>query len=78
MTHDRLPKAPNGTGDALTAAFINHLLAGDDARTALEQSVASTVSLVMRAHEWSAPELPLVAAADVLTAPLIALEAEAV
>ncbi|MDF1767778.1 PfkB family carbohydrate kinase [Maricaulis sp.] len=78
VTHDRLPKAPNGTGDALTAAFINRLLAGDDARTALEQSVAMTVSLVMRAHEWSAPELPVVAAADVLTSPLVTLEAEAV
>ncbi len=78
VTHDRLPEAPNGTGDALTAAFINHLIAGDDARTALEQSVAATVSLVMRAYEWSAPELPVVAAANVLTTPLLTLTAEAV
>lgn len=78
VVHDRFPKAPNGTGDALTAAFITHLLAGDDAKTSLEQSVAATVSLVMRAAEWSAPELPLVAAAEVLAAPLVTLEAEAV
>lgn len=76
--HDRFPKAPNGTGDALTAAFITHLLAGDDVKMALEQAVAATVSLVMRAAEWSAPELPLVAAAGVLAAPLLTLEAEAV
>ncbi|OLF75362.1 hypothetical protein AWH62_05945 [Maricaulis sp. W15] len=78
VTHDRLPKAPNGTGDALTAAFIAHIIAGDDAKTALEQAVAATVSLVMRAQEWAAPELPLVAAADVLVTPLVTLEAEAV
>jgi len=78
VTHDRLPKAPNGTGDALTSAFISHMLAGDDAKAALEGAVAATVSLVMRANEWAAPELPLVAAADVLAKPLLALEAEAV
>ncbi|RKQ96650.1 PfkB family carbohydrate kinase [Maricaulis maris] len=78
VAHDRLPKAPNGTGDALTAAFISRILAGDDAKTALEQAVAATVSLVMRAQEWAAPELPLVAAADVLVKPLVTLEAEAV
>ena len=32
----------------------------------------------MRSAEWSAPELPLVAAAEVLAAPLVTLEAEAV
>ncbi len=78
VTHDRLPKAPNGTGDVLTAAFASQMMAGDSARQALEHAVASTVSLVMRANEWGAPELPLVAATDVLSAPLLTLRAEAV
>ncbi|WP_323760870.1 PfkB family carbohydrate kinase [Maricaulis sp.] len=78
VTHDRLPKAPNGTGDVLAAAFAARLMAGDSACEALEHAVAATVSLVMRAHEWGATELPLVAASDVLVTPLLALQAEAV
>jgi len=78
VTHERVPKAPTGTGDVLTAAFAGRLMAGDSARQALEHAVAATVSLVMRANEWRAPELPLVAALEVLSTPLLTLQAEAV
>ncbi|WP_300526956.1 PfkB family carbohydrate kinase [Maricaulis sp.] len=77
VTHPRSPKAPNGTGDLLTASFAARILAGDPPKAALEQATAATVSVVMRANEWNAPELPLVAATDVLAAPLIELEAQA-
>ena len=77
VTHERFPKAPNGTGDVLTAAFAGARVTGASPKAALERAVAATVSVVQRANEWSSPELPVVAAADVFRQPLIAVEAEA-
>lgn len=77
VTHERCEKAPSGTGDVLTACFVSRIIGGASPKQALEQAVAATVSVVMRANEWQAPELPLVAALDVLANPLITLEAEA-
>lgn len=77
VTHDRCPSAPNGTGDLLTSAFLAKLIAGGGARASLEHAAAVTLSVVMRANEWSSRELPIVAARDVLTTPLVSLEAEA-
>lgn len=77
VTHDRFPRAPQGTGDVLTAAFIAGMVGGKVPKEALEHAVAATVSLVQRANEWNAPELPIVAANDVLREPLVTLEAEA-
>jgi len=78
VTHDRCPKAPHGTGDLLTAAFVSARIRGMDVKSALEQATAATYSIVKRANEWASPELPVVAADDVLKAPLIQLEAEAI
>jgi pyridoxine kinase len=77
VTHPRSPKAPNGTGDLLTASFVARIVAGDTPKAALEHATATTASVVMRANEWGAPELPLVASSDVLSTPLIEVEAEA-
>ncbi len=78
VTHERIPDAPKGTGDVLTAAFVGAIVNGAEPKAALEHAVAATVSVVMRAHEWKAPELPIVAAADVLRQPLVSYEAEAI
>lgn len=77
VTHERCEKAPSGTGDLLTACFVERILAGVGPKRALEQAVAATLSVVMRANEWRSPELPLVAAQDVLAEPLVDLHAEA-
>lgn len=77
VTHDRCPITPSGTGDVLTAAFAAARIKGADAKTALEQATAATLSVVMRAHEWRSTELPVVAADDVLKTPLVQLKAEA-
>ena len=77
VTHDRVPKAPNGTGDLLTAAFTCAIADGAEPKPALEQAVAATLALVRKAHEWQAPELPIVAAAQCLREPGLSLEAEA-
>ena len=77
VTHDRCAKAPNGTGDLLTASFLSSIVGGASPKEALELSTAVTYSVIKRANEWNSPELPVVAANDVLSNPLIKLEAEA-
>ena len=77
VSHERCELSPKGTGDVLTAAFAAARLNGADARSALETSVAATVSLVIRANEVGCAELPLAAAAGLLHQPLLSLAAEA-
>ncbi|MDG1418155.1 MAG: PfkB family carbohydrate kinase [Maricaulis sp.] len=77
VTHDRCPKSPNGTGDLLTACFLTEIVNGASPKDALEHSTAATFSVIQRANEWNSPELPVIAANDVLSKPLIQLEAEA-
>jgi len=77
VTHERCENAPKGTGDVLTAAFAAARLNGANARSALETSVAATLSLVMRVNEAGCAELPLAAAAGLLHQPLVSLAAEA-
>ncbi len=77
VTHERCEKAPSGTGDLLTACFVAKIIEGAGPKAALEHAVAATLSIVMRANEWNANELPLVAAADCLREPLVTLAAEA-
>lgn len=78
VKHDRLPKVPNGTGDALTACFTGALLRGADARQALEHACSAVFALVRKAQEWSSQELPIVAAQNLLREPDIILVAEPV
>jgi len=69
ITHPRTGKAPNGTGDLLTAGFCGALVDGMTPKAALEHAVSATAAIIARAHEWEAPELPIVAAADLLVRP---------
>lgn len=52
----------NGAGDALAALFLFHVLAGGDARAALERSASSLFGVLRRTAEAGARELLLVAA----------------
>ena len=69
VEHKRAGKAPNGTGDALAAAFLAARINGAEPRAALEYAVSLTAIAVQKAAEWSAPELPLVALRDRLRDP---------
>ncbi len=77
VTHDRRERAPKGTGDVLTAAFVAARLTGADVRSALEAAVAATLSLVMLANQTGCAELPLAAGAGLLHQPLVSLAAKA-
>ena len=69
LTHERYPTAPNGTGDLLTALFGAALLEGISAVGAAGRATAAVCDLVQAAHEWGAPDLPVVALRDRLAAP---------
>lgn len=75
VQHERQMDVPRGTGDLLTAAFAAALVNRQPVRDALEHAVSVTASVIQRAREWRAPELPLVAARSDVTEPHIRLTA---
>lgn len=74
--HARAASAPNGTGDVLTALFAAALTRGFAPPNALVRAVAAVAELVEAAIAWSAPELPIVAAAHRLAAPTVPVRLE--
>lgn len=58
--HRRLPHAPSGTGDLLTALFAARLLDDISPEDRLALTVGGVALAVEAANEWEAPELPLV------------------
>lgn len=78
VAHERCPKAPSGTGDLLTAAFVAQLVDGADPRAALEHAAGVTLGVVKRAWDQRLPDLPLARAGDILRTPAEMPRAEAV
>lgn len=64
FAHRRLPKAPNGTGDLVTASFGAGLVEGLDPLAAAERAARAAAETVEAALEWRSSELPIVALAD--------------
>ena len=62
VTHKRLDKVPNGTGDLLTASFLAERLLGSDPAAALESASTIVWDTLLKAREWNAFELPDVTA----------------
>jgi pyridoxine kinase len=62
VTHPKLDKAPNGTGDLLTAAFLAERLTGADPKAALETAATAIWDTLLKAKAWKAFELPDVTA----------------
>mgnify|MGYP003673968155 CR=1 FL=1 len=62
VTHPRFDKAPNGTGDLLTATFLNARLLGAEPKAALESAASSVWDTLLKARDWNAIELPDVTA----------------
>ncbi|USQ96318.1 bifunctional hydroxymethylpyrimidine kinase/phosphomethylpyrimidine kinase [Caulobacter sp. RL271] len=59
--HAEADRAPNGTGDLLTALYAAALIEGQTASHALARAVGGVAETVAAAKLWSAPELPIVA-----------------
>jgi pyridoxine kinase len=69
FAHPRLPAAPNGTGDLVTASFGAGLAQGLTPRAAAERAARAARETVQAAQDWRAPELPIVALGQRLVRP---------
>jgi pyridoxine kinase len=69
FSHARLPTAPNGTGDLVSASFGAGLVEGLAPRAAAERAARAAAEAVAAAATWKAPELPIVALADRIAHP---------
>jgi pyridoxine kinase len=69
FAHPRLPQAPNGTGDLVTASFGAGLIEGRDPRDAAERAARAAAEAVAAAQAWKSTELPIVALADRIVSP---------
>ena len=59
--HAKIDKAPNGTGDLLTALYAAAMVEGQTLSHGLARAVGGVAETVAAAKLWNAPELPIVA-----------------
>jgi pyridoxine kinase len=59
--HAEIDKAPNGTGDLLTALYAAAVVEGQTLSHGLARAVGGVAETVAAAKLWNAPELPIVA-----------------
>ena len=69
FAHPKLPKAPNGTGDLVTASFGAGLVEGLTPLATAERAARAAAEAVSAAQDWRAPELPIVALGPRLVRP---------
>lgn len=61
--HAKAARAPNGTGDLLTALYAAAMIEGQTIAYGLARAVGGLAETVTAANIWNAPELPIVAMA---------------
>ncbi len=69
FAHPRRERAPNGTGDLVTASFGAGLVEGKDPRDAAERTARAVAETLLVAQAWKSVELPIVALADRIVNP---------
>jgi len=66
----RLPRAPKGTGDLLTALFVGRRVRGEAPAVALEAATGAVYDVIVRSLAAESEDLLLPAAQDVLAEPV--------
>ncbi len=66
----RLPRAPKGTGDLLTALFVARRVLGQAPAVALEAATGAVYDVIVRSLALDSEDLALPAAQDLLTDPV--------
>jgi pyridoxine kinase len=69
FAHRRLPRAPNGTGDLVTASFGAGLVEGMKPLAAAERAARAASETVEAAVAWGVMDLPIVSLADRVVRP---------
>ena len=60
VMHPKLDTVPNGSGDALAATFLAHILSGDRETDALQRAVSSVYAMLKLSFDENRAELPLI------------------
>lgn len=76
FAHPKLPQAPNGTGDLVTASFGAGLVEGKTPLAAAERAARAVAEAVGAARTWRTLDLPLVAIAARLVNPAAQVRVE--
>jgi pyridoxine kinase len=76
FAHPRLVRAPNGTGDLVTASFGAGLVEGLTPLAAAERAARAASEAVQAAQDWRAPDLPIIALGERLVHPTAPLRIE--
>ena len=71
----RLDRTFSGTGDAFSAIMLGHFLLASDLKTAFERAASVIFSVVETTQNRGEEELSLIAAQELLTAPIIRFSA---
>jgi len=69
FAHPRAERAPNGTGDLVTASFGAGLVEGLTPAAAAERAARAAAEAVQAAAEWNSVDLPIVALAERVVRP---------
>lgn len=78
FSHRKLPHAPDGSGDLVTASFGAGLVEGLSPLAAAERAARAAAEMARAALDWGATALPIVALADRIVAPTAAVRIEPV
>ena len=76
FSHRRLERAPNGTGDLVTAVFGAGLVEGLAAPQAAERAVRAVAEALEAAEAWNTSDLPVVALGERLVRPTASVRIE--
>jgi pyridoxine kinase len=78
FSHQKLPHAPDGSGDLVTASFGAGLVEGLSPLAAAERAARAAAEMARAAQDGSASALPIVAMADRIVKPAAAIRIEPV
>jgi pyridoxine kinase len=76
FAHPRVKRAPNGTGDLVTASFGAGLIEGLSPLAAAERAARAAAEIIQAGLEWRSLDLPIVALAERLVNPTSAVRVE--
>jgi pyridoxine kinase len=76
FAHPKAARAPNGTGDLVTASFGAGLIEGLTPAAAAERAARAAAEAAAAARAWNCADLPLVAIAERLVRPAAAVRIE--
>jgi pyridoxine kinase len=76
FAHPKVRRAPNGTGDLVTASFGAGLVEGLSPLAAAERAARAAAETIQAGEEWRTPDLPIVVLAERIVNPTAQVRTE--